>query len=86
MPSEVRRAFMAIKRVYERMVAQGMSREAIEAEIRTWMHRAMEHAGESMPDEQVDYYLKLTLCLLAITTPAQAKRLADLVRRSHESN
>jgi hypothetical protein len=50
------------------------------------MLRGLAHAGESMPEEQVDYYLKLTLCLLEVQTTAQAQRLAALVLRAHESN
>ena len=85
-PPEVRVAFTAIKREYTRMVAQGMSREAIAAALRTWMHRAMEHAGAVWPAQQVEYSLHLTLCLLEVKTPDQAQRLAALVRRSYESN
>ena len=86
MPPEVRVAFTAIKREYRRMVAQGMSREAIAAALRTWMRRGMEHAGEVWPAQQVEYYLKLTLCLLEVKTPDQARRLADLIRRAYECN
>ena len=85
-PPEVRAAFTAIKREYTRMVAQGMSREAIAAALRTWMHRAMAHAGVVWPAPLVEYALKLTLCLLEVSTPDQAQRLAALVRRSYECN
>ena len=86
MPPEVRAAFSAIKREYTRMVAQGMSRETIAAALRTWMRRGLEHAGVVWPAPQAEYALKLTLCLLEVNTPDQAQRLADLVRRSYESN
>jgi hypothetical protein len=86
LPPEVRVAFTAIKREYTCMVAQGMSHEAITAAIRTWMHRAMAHAGAVWPAQQVEYALKLTLCLLEVNTPDQAQRLAALVRRSYECN
>jgi hypothetical protein len=85
-PSEVATAFLALKRDYTRMVNQGMSREAIAAELRTWMLRGMARTGETMPHAKITHYLKLTLCLLEVQTPAQAKRLAALIRRAYECN
>ena len=86
MPPEVRAAFVVIKRVYERMVAQGMSREAIEAAIHTWMLRGMAHAGVEMAPEQTTYYLTLTLRMLEANTPEKARRLAALLHRAYECN